>query len=116
MKATSIHIADLHLPDADDRHVLAAAIEADADYIVTRDTDHFPIAALAAYDIQRRSPDELVCELIDVYGAAPVCEVLRNQAAVKKRPPMTLPELLERLARPSQGLQAAMSRIMGACT
>ena len=105
------HEANLDLPDPNDHHVLAAAIEADADYIVTRNVKDFPVAALDAYDIERRTPDELVCELLDLYGVDRIRAVLRRQAAQKRRPPVTLSELLSRLAGPSQGLPEAMRRL-----
>src|SRR3954452_22465474 len=40
---------DLHLPDADDRHVLAAAIHAHVDVIVTQNLKDFPAEALRRY-------------------------------------------------------------------
>jgi hypothetical protein len=109
-------IGALHLPDPDDRHVLAAAIEGDVDYIVTRDVDGFPEDALAAHGLRRRSPDELVCELIDAYGPEVVGGVVRKQAAGKTRPPMTVADLLDRLAKPSQGLVVAVARLGGVFT
>jgi hypothetical protein len=40
-------IQSIALPDADDRHVLAAAIVGRCDMIVTQNLKHFPEAALA---------------------------------------------------------------------
>lgn len=40
------------LPDMDDRHVLAAAIQARADVIVTFNLRHFPADALAAQGLE----------------------------------------------------------------
>jgi predicted nucleic acid-binding protein len=105
------HIPALSLPDPDDRHVLAAAIEGGADHIVTRDAAGFPLDALAAHGVERRSPDELVNELIDAHGPEAVRAVLRHQAAAMRRPPMTVAEIIDRLADPSHGLPTAMGRL-----
>jgi hypothetical protein len=42
----------LTLPDADDRHVLAAAIRAEADVIVTFNLGDFPAETLKRYGIE----------------------------------------------------------------
>jgi len=59
------HIPTLSLPDADDHHVLAAAIEAQAAMIVTFNLADFPIAILRAYGIQAVHPDVFLCALFD---------------------------------------------------
>src|SRR5688572_25410125 len=53
-------IDSLTLPDPDDRHVLAAAIKAGADYIVTHNVKDFPQVALAAYNLEAITPDEWI--------------------------------------------------------
>ncbi len=50
----------IELPDADDRHVVAAAIVGHADAIVTFNTKDFPEAVLQPYGIEVQHPDEFV--------------------------------------------------------
>jgi len=55
-----IEIVDL--PDSDDRHVLAAAIKAHAQLIVTDNTKDFPEPALAAWNVEAKSADDFVLD------------------------------------------------------
>ena len=59
------HINTLALPDPDDRHVLAAAIETRADVIVTENRRDFPPAALEPHGILTLTPDQALCALHD---------------------------------------------------
>ena len=54
--------ARLTLPDPDDVHVFAAAVDGGADELLTVNTRDFPINALGAEDILRRQPDEFLLE------------------------------------------------------
>ena len=56
-------IADLVPPDPGDRHVLAAAIEAGAEAILTFNLKHFPTDTLAAVALIARDPDVFLCDL-----------------------------------------------------
>jgi predicted nucleic acid-binding protein len=53
-------IDSLDLPDPDDRHVLAAAIKAGAQVIVTRNLKDFPAEKLAPWNIKAKSPEDFV--------------------------------------------------------
>jgi hypothetical protein len=50
------------LPDADDAHVLAAAISGRAEVLLTLNRDDFPTRTLGQYGIIRRDPDGLLHE------------------------------------------------------
>jgi hypothetical protein len=52
-------IPSLELPDADDRHVLAAAIRAHAQTIAAFNLRDFPAATLATYDVEAPHPQSL---------------------------------------------------------
>jgi PIN domain len=74
------------LPDPDDRHVLAAAIRALAQLIVTSNLRDFPADVLSTWDIDAVSPDAFGCAQIDldrdlVYAAVTrIADSWRNPA------------------------------------
>lgn len=57
-------IEGLQLPDADDRHVLAAAIQGRADVIVTANVRDFPVDILTLFEIEAQHPDEFILHLL----------------------------------------------------
>jgi predicted nucleic acid-binding protein len=88
----------LHLPDPDDRHVLAAAIQTRADVIVTFNLADFPAASCAPHGIEAIHPDAFVLGLIG-QNAAAVLAVMREHRSNLKKPPMTVDEYLDNFAR-----------------
>ena len=98
----------IRLPDPDDRHVLAAAIRAGAETIVTANLADFPRDSLACHQVEAKHPDDFVVELID---SAPevVLAVLARQAGDLRKPPRRVDELLDLLQ--SIGLPAAVARL-----
>ncbi|MEL6643861.1 MAG: PIN domain-containing protein [Pseudomonadota bacterium] len=56
--------ATLHLPDPNDIHVLAAAIDGGADELLTMNRADFPTRTLAAHGILRRDPDGFLTEAL----------------------------------------------------
>jgi predicted nucleic acid-binding protein len=61
-----VYIADLSLPDPDDRHVLAAAITAGADVIVTFNLKDFPSEVLTTHGVEAQHPDAFLQLFITV--------------------------------------------------
>ena len=79
-------VAGLSLPDADDRHVLAAAIHCKASVIVTFNERDFPAAALETYGIKAQHPDLFVDKLFDFDPAAVVAAAQRQRAQLRNPP------------------------------
>lgn len=84
-------IPALTLPDANDRHVLAAAIQAQADIILTFNHRDFPAATLAAYGLETRDPDEFLSTLYDE-NAALFWKAAERQRLFLKNPPRSQEE------------------------
>lgn len=91
-------IDGLHLPDPDDRHVLAAAIRSGSQVIVTENVSDFPAEVLEIFNIEAQTPDVFVLHLVDL-SPRTVFSVLEAQAADLRSPPMTIDELLDHLAQ-----------------
>jgi len=83
--------------DPKDRHILAAAIQAQAPTIVTVNLKDFPPASLAPFDIIAEHPDTFLERLWSAYPVA-LANLLHKQASEKTRPPQTVDELLATLA------------------
>ncbi len=81
-----------------DRHVVAAAIVANAKVIVTDNLKHFPKEALEPYDIEAQHPDVFLTKLFDNDPESMV-EVIRQQVEDLKNPPHNVAEIIERLEK-----------------
>lgn len=101
-------IEGLELPDPDDRHVLAAAIRSGSQVIVTENTGDFPDDVLEMYDMEAQTPDVFVLHLIDL-SPTTVFGVIEAQAAALRDPPLTVDQLLDRLAQ--SGLPRSVAAI-----
>lgn len=101
-------IGNLSLPDPDDRHVLAAAIRADAEVIVTFNLKDFPAGVLGNYNIEAQHPDDFLRSLFDA-GPGYVCAAVKRQREGLRNPPKTAEELLATFE--SQGLVQTVARL-----
>jgi hypothetical protein len=102
-------IETLTLPDADDRHVLAAAIHCGARAIVTANLRDFPNATLAPHGIEARHPDVFILGLL-TDSPSEVLGTMRRLRQGLNRQPMTAAELLGAMRR--QGLSASVDALV----
>jgi hypothetical protein len=88
----------VHLPDADDRHVLAAAIAGHADCLVTTNLRDFPTEVLAPLGIEALHPDDfLVAQLeLSPLQVLPAFKAMRDRL---RNPSMTPEAFSDRLER-----------------
>lgn len=103
-------VSGLTLPDPDDRHVLAAAIQTRAAVIVTNNTSDFPVEYLNGLHLQASTADEFLADIIDLYtpGAVAALRVMRKRF---KKPEMNAEALLRRME--SAGLTDTANLLIG---
>jgi hypothetical protein len=101
-------IPTLHLPDPNDRHILAAAIRSRAGIIVTANLKDFPPQALAPYAIEAQHPDHFILDLIHESPEAVRAAATAHRESLKN-PPKTPTEYLDTLAR--QGLTQTVAAL-----
>jgi hypothetical protein len=82
--------------EAKDRHVLAAAVVAEAPVIVTFNLRDFPAEACAPHGVSTLHPDDFLL-LVDAVAPAVVVDAIRTQVASLTRPVVPLDELLDAL-------------------
>lgn len=103
-------IDELELPDPDDRHVLAAAIRAGAQAIVTLNLKDFPQRTLDGFEIFARHPDDFVLDLADLEPGV-VIAAAKQQRAGLKHPPFAPEAFVDCLRR--QGLPGVAAFLEG---
>ena len=96
------------LPDSGDRHVLAAAVRAGAQAIVTFNLKDFPDEVLGPLGIEAKHPDEFVLEVINLAPGA-VASVVVEQARRLKNPPRRSTAVIDVLA--AQGLVQSSAKL-----
>lgn len=84
----------LKLPDADDRHVLAAAIRSSASVIVTFNLKDFPTEILKEFGIEAQHPDLFLTHLLDL-SPQTVCAAIRRLRIGLKNPQVGQERYLE---------------------
>ncbi|MEZ5648881.1 MAG: PIN domain-containing protein [Alphaproteobacteria bacterium] len=102
------HIDTIELPDIDDRHVVAAAIHARANAIVTYNLKDFPGNILRKYALEAIHPDDFLTYQMDLSEAA-VLIATQNCRRRLKNPPLTAENYLDGLR--SLGLPKTVNRL-----
>lgn len=100
----------LSLPDSNDRHVLAAAIQCKAKIIITQNLKDFPPKVLTQHRMQAQHPDDFVLRCTNRHPEI-VAKVVRDQAARLQNPPMTVDQVLTRLH--DNGLVQTTAKLKG---
>jgi len=87
-------IEGLQLPDKDDRHVLAVAIKANANLIVTNNLRDFPAEELAKYGLEAKSADDFLADIIDLNHARAL-EAFKELVANRRSPELDAYQVLD---------------------
>jgi hypothetical protein len=90
------HIADLTLPDPDDRHVLASAIHAEARYVVTYNLSDFPETILRSFNVEAVHPDTFLSVIFESDSDA-FLEGIRQHRSSLKNPAKSPDEYIDTL-------------------
>ena len=91
-------IDELALPDANDRHVLAAAIRGQATIILTYNTRDFPEEYVLRFGIKIRTPDNFLVELLTL-NTEKFCAAIRTIRSRLRKPRKLASEYLDSLAK-----------------
>jgi hypothetical protein len=81
-----------------DRHVLAAAIIAKAGVLVTNNLKDFPAAECGEFGVEVQSADEFLLHALTLEPFV-VHEALSRQASIKRKPPMSVADVLLHLEK-----------------
>lgn len=98
------------LPDANDEHVLAAAVQTQAQAVVTENISDFPAAILAPLNIEARTADEFIADTIALDEGKAVAAI-RTLRIRLKRPEMSAEDYLRSLE--AHGLFVTASILSG---
>lgn len=91
-------IEALELPDPDDRHVMACAIQTKAAIIVTDNLKDFPNDVLDQHDLKAVGLDDFIADTLDLAGAEAIA-ALRRMRERFERPEINADELILRIER-----------------
>lgn len=91
-------IEGVTLPDQDDRHIVAAAIRAHAQMIVTSNLRDFPTGELGKWNLEAKHPDDFLVDQFHLDAIA-LHVILQQIADSANNPPLTFADVLDGLER-----------------
>lgn len=91
-----------------DRHVLAAAVRADAAVIVTANRKDFPAAALDRYDLDAVHPDDFLLDQLDLYPTQTL-RCVHEQIEAHRNPVISTERFLSTFAKTVPRFASAIS-------
>lgn len=103
-------IPQLQLPDPDDRHVLAVAIHAQAEVIVTANVKDFPPAVLAAHGVDVQTPNDFLVDLTRQFPQH-MLALVHEQCDRLRHPVMSFAELLHVIAQYAPAFSQLLSAL-----
>lgn len=98
----------LKIPDEGDRHVIAAAVRAGAQVIVTSNVRDFPGEALAPLGIEAKSPDDFIQDQIEIDDRT-VYACVQQIADSRSDPPDSTDDVMRQLE--NAGLVRSMAAL-----
>ncbi len=103
VSVTDAEIAALSLPDPNDRHVLAAAINGEAEVLLTKNLRDFPRRTLAHHNILLREPDSFLLDFAEEIDLAGIVADVQARAVSASGRAQPIRALLKRARLPKLG-------------
>lgn len=100
------------LPDTDDLHVLAAAVSAGCDLLVTNNLRDFPEEIVAPLGLSVLNADAAIVLLAQSFPSH-IPSIIRRLVTELRRPPVTVQEFVDRLAQRAPTAAQALSVALG---
>lgn len=91
-------VPNLTLPDPDDCHVLAAAIKANANLIVSNNIKDFPQEYLLTFGLSVKTADDFLTDIIDLNHEVSI-RAFREMVLYKKNPTLDEYQVLDQLRK-----------------
>lgn len=108
----TIRPVDATLPDKDDLHVLAAAVSAECEFLVTNNVRDFPADVIGRFGLSVINADNAIALLAQDFTIH-VPAIIERLVAQLRRPPITVQAFLTRLAQRAPTAAQALSDALG---